>query len=133
MTAIDLTRSQFLIPLLKSMVTGLTQLSSSDSALNQKVYELHHFLSEPAQVDGEALMSLMDSAKDLASSYEIKRGKNTSLVVGLPSIFYSARAELEHMIKSKKLSELPSIGSGKVAQLEVDIERFYKLATNGTE
>lgn len=130
MTTIDLTRSQFLMPLLQKMMTGLTQLSNSDSALNQKIYELHHFLAEPHQVDGNALLSIVDSAKDLASSYEFKKEKIPgNFVSALPGIFFAARTELEHMIKSKQLMEEPK---STIARLEIDIERFYKLATEST-
>lgn len=125
MTTIDLTKSQFLLPLLQRMLVGLTQLSVSDAALNQKVYELHHFLSSPNEVPAEELLAILDSAKDLASSYETKKDRSSgNLASALPGIFFSAKAELEHMLKSKRLMELPI--SGKLAN---QIERFHSLAT----
>jgi hypothetical protein len=127
MTIIDLTKSQFLFPLLQKMLLGLTQLSSSDSALNQQVYQLHHLLSNPREVDGEALLTVLEEAKNLASSYEEVNGRKNEneLVAALPKIFYTAQTEAEHMVKSKKLMGLPT---SKIAQIELEVERFYKLA-----
>jgi hypothetical protein len=122
MTTIDLTKSQFLFPLLKNMVVNLTKLSSSDVSLNQKMYELHHFLSSPKQVNGEELLTLVSNIKDLASSYEIENDRVLKNI--LPGMFFATKTELEHMIKSKKLMDEPN----KLAKLEMDIERFYKLA-----
>lgn len=121
MTLIDLNRSQFLLPMLKNMISELTKMSMSDSQLNQKLYELHHFLSEPKEANGEELMATVSSMKDLASSYD------HSLTANLPNLFYGALAEIEHMVKSKKLS-----GGDKVAQLMVNVEHFQKLAIKGS-
>lgn len=127
MTSIDLTKSQFLFPLLQKMLLGLTQLSSSDTALNQQVYQLHHLLSNPREVDGEALLSVLEEAKNLASSYEDVNGRNNEneLISALPKIFFTAQTEAEHLVKSKQLMELPA---SKVAQIEMEIERFHRLA-----
>jgi hypothetical protein len=132
MTFINLTKSQFLFPLLQKMLLGLTQLSGSDSALNQQVYQLHHLLSDPHKVDGEALLEVLDEAQNLASSYEEVNGRKNEneLVAALPKIFYTAQTEAEHMVKSKKLMGLPS---SKVAQIEREVERFYRLAVHYTK
>jgi hypothetical protein len=110
MTFIDLTKSQFLFPLLQKMLLGLTQLSGSDSALNQQVYQLHHLLSDPREGGwGGSFGDVLEEAQNLASSYEEVNGRKSEneLVAALPKIFYTAQTEAEHMVKSKKLMGLP--------------------------
>jgi hypothetical protein len=124
MTSIDLKKSQFIFPLLQKMLLGLTQLSAADTALNQQVYQLHHLLSDPDKVDGEALLEVLEEAKNLASSYEEVNGSENELIAALPKIFFTAQTEAEHLVKSKQLMEF----SSKTARLSIDIERFCKLA-----
>lgn len=110
------------MPALQNLITGLTQLSKSDSALNQKIYAIHHFISSPEDVNGEELLKTLDDTKSLAVGYELK-GENKLL----PVVFQSAMAELEHQIKSKKLMQMDD----KVAQLRKNIQNFHQLAIRG--
>ena len=110
------------MPALQNLITGLTQLSKSDSALNQNIYTIHHFISSPEDVNGEELLDTLNQTKDLASSYELE-GDNKLL----PVVFQSAMTELEHQIKSKKLVQMDN----KVAKLRKNIQNFHQLAIRG--
>lgn len=104
--------------MLQTILQSLMQLSRSDSALNQRIFNLHHFLSDPKNVNGEDLLSILKRARDIASAYDIGNDKQ------LPHLFFRAEEELEHMIRSKKL-----MSNDKVARLASIIEKFSQFAS----
>jgi hypothetical protein len=115
---LDIRKSPFLIQLLKSIVANMVALSSQDMALHQIVREIKHFLFRPDAVDPSQITSVLNRAKDIASSYPMEPTKKTSL--GLPQMFYHAMAELEHLTLSQNLS------NPKTAQTVSSIDRLTK-------
>ena len=130
MTEINLTSSKILLPLLNNMVRGLSLLSKTDTALAQRINEIKTYIQSPNNVNGEQLLGTIDRAKEIASGYDTQpHGNKTpgNEVSSLPGIFYNAATEVQKMIDEKNIVNKDAPNT--LAQLLLDVDRFYKLAT----
>jgi hypothetical protein len=113
---LDITKSQLLVKLLKEIVANLVPLSAEDRELHECVGDIKQFFYRPNAIDPEQLISVLNSAKDIASSY-VDYNKQ------LPSMLFHCITELEHLKDSKRLSAPLT-----TAQLILNIDKLAKLA-----
>jgi hypothetical protein len=130
MTELDLTKSKMLLPLLKYITDGLSQLNTIDPALHKVMGRFRSYMLQPSQIMGEELIKTIDETKEIVSSYEIKAQEGKGETTDLPNALYNARTEVENLMSTKKLEhpEILQPDSAKIAELVESANNFYSLA-----
>jgi hypothetical protein len=117
MTTLDLTKSRFLIPELRKIIAGLTQLNSVDTSLKRIIEKLYSYLDDPHQVNADEFKSVLEVARHIAHSYD---QEGVIFARGLTHIL----EEIDFLALSKSL-----LKSERYSPLLQKIDRFYSLAT----
>lgn len=130
MTEVNLTKDPIMMLLLQNIVRGAGRISVHDTALNQQVEKLKYFLQHPSQVTYETLDQTINKLVEILHGYELPKdtGEDPTVanqVGSLPSAIYQFKTRLEELKTETDLNTKHF----SVAQIDIILDRYYKLAT----